>query len=514
MLKLSNLLDSKRPSYGAEADIDSSQAYPSPQSSLSVTTSAPVSPAVSLFSAKGHTKFSSSVSSSISSPAMGMSMESSGSISGSMKTPLTDLQEEPIERESRELEDDYFKHFDDYLSTTHTEEISTIDPDEYDLTDTASHVPHSPKKRRAESMSPKGLSRSISTRLSTISARFKGRQGSDGTVSEDLFGDKILSRENSAASSIFSPAISPGTRIDVQNPPSPARTYFEERLSQSSVQPIDIGKANCQNIDESEPQATTPLLPPFMGSCPPHHQDSSAIHSPLQSPSVADVTEESTMSPILDSRLASLPSPPLSSKPSMVSISRPRTNTMRTVSGDLIMADPNDEWAHKLGHANFTVQPEPYIPEICDLESFQQLRADWEVARCNYAKHLVRTGEHYGVTSKIYKLTEEKWESIDREWKHNHEAVLAELDSHGGAGLGLTMSNLHPCETVKIPRLHDNEKFPELGDEEIVGPMTVAPAVRSPSTPRARSQRKRSFFKFLQDLVAKSYPSAVAATRS
>jgi len=25
-----------------------------------------------------------------------------------MKTPLTDLQEEPIERESRELEDDYF----------------------------------------------------------------------------------------------------------------------------------------------------------------------------------------------------------------------------------------------------------------------------------------------------------------------------------------------------------------------------------------------------------------------
>ncbi|KAJ9297848.1 hypothetical protein DTO271G3_4069 [Paecilomyces variotii] len=514
MLKLSNLLDSKRPSYGAEADIDSSQACPSSQSSLSVTTSAPVSPAVSLFSAKGHTKFSSSVSSSVSSPAMGMSMESSGSISGSMKMPLTDLQEEPIERESRELEDDYFKHFDEYLSTTHTEEISTIDPDEYDLTDTASHVPHSPKKRRAESISPKGLSRSISTRLSTISARFKGRQGSEGTVSEDLFGDKILSRENSAASSIFSPAISPGARTDAQNPPSPARTYFEERLSQSSVQPIDIAKANSQDIDESEPQATTPLLPPFMGSCPPHHQDSSAIHSPLQSPSVADVTEESTLSPILDSRLASLPSPPLSSKPSMVSISRPRTNTMRTVSGDLIMADPNDEWAHKLGHANFTVQPEPYIPEICDVESFQQLRADWEVARCNYAKHLVRTGEHYGVTSKIYKLTEEKWESIDREWKHNHEAVLAELDSHGGAGLGLTMSNLHPCETVKIPRLHDNEKFPELGDEEIVGPMTVAPAVRSPSPPRARSQRKRSFFKFLQDLVAKSYPSAVAATRS
>lgn len=109
MLKLNNLLDPKR-RYSAEEDInpDPSHPHPSPQSPLSVTTSAPVSPAISLFSAKGHTKFSSSVSSSTSFPGMGMSMEGSGSISGSMKMPLTDLQEEPIERESRELEDDYF----------------------------------------------------------------------------------------------------------------------------------------------------------------------------------------------------------------------------------------------------------------------------------------------------------------------------------------------------------------------------------------------------------------------
>lgn len=463
---------------------------------------------------------------------MGMSLEGSGSISGSMKMPLTGLKEEPIERESRELEDDYFskwsfvkteipldlftdcadllEHFDDYLSSYHTEEISFVDPDEYDLTDNTSQVPHSPKKRRAESISSKGISR-ISTRLSSISSRFKGRQGSDGALAEDFFGDKLRSRADSAASSLRSPAISPGTRVDSPIPPSPAKTYFEERLSQSSVQPIDIERANRQSMDEGEPQATTPLLPPFMGDIPPH-QASSTIHSPLQSPSVADVTEESALSP--NPQLAGLPSPPLSSKPSMASIGRPRTNTMRTVSGDLVMTDPNDEWAHKLGHANFTVQPEPYIPEVCDLESFQQLRANWELARCNYAKHLVRTGEHYGVTSKIYKLTEEKWESIDREWKQNHEAVLGELESNGGAGLGLTMSNLHPCETVKVPRLHNHEKFPELGDEEIVGPMTVAPAVRAPSPPRARSQRKRSFFKFLQDLVARSYTSGAATARS
>lgn len=200
----------------------------------------------------------------------------------------------------------------------------------------------------------------------------------------------------------------------------------------------------------------------------------------------------------------------------MASMNRPRANTVRTVSGDgappVVLTDPGDEWAHKLGHANFTIQPEPYVPETCDVDSFRQFRKDWELARCNYAKHLVRTGEHYGVTSKIYQLTQEKWQSFDDEWRRNYESMVANLGVSEKAALGLTTSNIHPSDPVKVPRLHGNDKFPELGDGEIVGPMSVAPAIHS--HPGTKSGKKRSFFKFIQDLVSRSYQSRVDATRA
>lgn len=174
---------------------------------------------------------------------------------------------------------------------------------------------------------------------------------------------------------------------------------------------------------------------------------------------------------------------------------------MRTPSGDgpppFFLSDPNDEWANKLGHANFTIQPEPYQPDTCTLETFRQLRTDWDVAQCNFAKHLVRTGEHYGVTSNIYKLTEAKWDATDREWKRLHQALLTQLEITQDPMLSMTKSNLGPCDQVKIPRLHDNAKFPELGDGEIVGPMKILPSSPRPSL-------KRSFVKFFQDLIARS----------
>lgn len=166
-----------------------------------------------------------------------------------------------------------------------------------------------------------------------------------------------------------------------------------------------------------------------------------------------------------------------------------------------MLSDPRDEWAHKLGHANFVIQPEPYLPEVCDADSFRQLRANWDLARCNFAKHLVRTGEHYGITSNIYKLTEEKWEAINREWKQSYETLVIQLDISGWESLGLTKTSLHPCEQIKLPRLHDNDKFPELGDGEIVGPMSVAPACDNQGSGRTKFPKTRNFFKFFQDLL-------------
>ncbi|KAJ5625958.1 hypothetical protein N7510_002267 [Penicillium lagena] len=468
-----------------------------PQSPLTVDSSAPASPALSLFSAPGHLRISSSVSSLVS--GLGSSMESPS------RTQLSGVKEEPWPRQSSELEDQYFEHFDHSMPMDEPCFYPIDTTDSYDLSDTGVDLSHSPKKRCSDS-SMKGVSR-ISSHISTMSTRWKSKHAS-GNI-EDGFIEDLQSHANSAASSaLASPLMSPVSfvgRLDSQIPPSPARTIFEERVSDSAVRPIDITRANSFGEDDNDTlQATTPLLPPFMGDDP-TSVTASRVQSPLQSPSVADVSESTSYSVTSDPRImgvAGIPSPPLSSKPSVASFSRPRASTVRTISGEptpFIMSDPNDEWANKLGHANFTIQPEPYVPTTCDIDTFQQLRADWDLARCNFAKHLVRTGEHYGMTSNIYRLTEEKWESISRQWRNQHEEMLSMLGSLDGVALTLTQSNMHPCEQVRIPRLHDDDKFPEMGDEDIVGPMTVA----SPNEVSCGALKKRTFFKFFQGLVSR-----------
>ncbi|KAL4776255.1 hypothetical protein BDW60DRAFT_81064 [Aspergillus nidulans var. acristatus] len=494
MLKLSQLLEAKRRESNDTMGDPSPLSRQPPQSPL--TASTPVSPAVSLFSAKGHTRFSSSASSLVSSPGHGNSMDIS------CRNPLTGVkEEEPYGSQARDLEEEYFQHFDQGLSVAEDSYLSTVTTcDGYSFTDTGMDMVHSPKKRRSDNVSANGLSR-IGSRISTISNRWKSKRGSDGADGES-FSPQVRSRTNSSAS-VF--AASPTTAAPMswvesaQIPPSPARTIFEERLSESGTQPIDISQANQQDQDECAPQATTPLLPPLMGDD--LENSVSVIQSPLQSPSVADVSNASPDPNALRDRLANLPSPPLSTKPSIASFSRPRASTVRTVSGDvppLTLSDPNDEWAIQLGHANFTIQPEPYVPEVYDIESFRRLRSQWDLAQCNFTKHLVRTGEHYGVTSKIYKLTQEKWESINSEWKRHYEAMLAHLEALNGPILSTIESHRDPCEQVKIPTLHD-DKFPELGDGEIVGPMKIAPA-----TGRCRDRSlKRNFFRFFHDLVSR-----------
>ncbi|KAL1968856.1 hypothetical protein VTN77DRAFT_1217 [Rasamsonia byssochlamydoides] len=517
MLKLSQLFEAKACN-SAETSQESSHAYQASSYSSVSAGSTPVSPVVSLFSSRGHSRFSSSVSSLRSSSGMGISMEGSGLL----RKQLREVKEEPVERVSNdEIESDYFQHFEQYYPPeTYPDEAysSTLDSDGYDLTDKPLYsIPQSPtKRRRSESLSSRissrsrGLSR-IGTRISTMSARWRSKHAScDGAYVEETLGDDLRSRANSASSTINNP-ISRVTSISQ----SPARTSYGPRTSNSSVLPIDIEKANRQSVYDL-PQASTPLLPPLLSG----HSSigtNSPVQSPLQSPSVADVTDEFNLAATSTSACVSIhPSPPLSTKPSMASMNRPRANTVRTVSGDgppVVLTDPGDEWAHKLGHANFTIQPEPYVVETCDVDSFRQFRTDWDLARCNYAKHLVRTGEHYGVTSKIYQLTEEKWRSIDSEWKRNYESMIAKIGVSKAAALGLTTSNAQPSDAVKVPRLHDKDKFPELGDEEIVGPMSVAPAMYSPS--RTKSDKKRSFFKFIQDLLApRSHQSRVDATRA
>lgn len=162
----------------------------------------------------------------------------------------------------------------------------------------------------------------------------------------------------------------------------------------------------------------------------------------------------------------------------------------------MLLTDEKDKWAKSLGHANFTIHPEPYVPEACNAESIRELLDDWTLARVNYAKHQVRTAEHYGPTSKHYLLTEQKWAEIDAQWKENHGIAV----SHAAA-IGQALEPTSPSEPgplSKMPTLNDHKnegKFPKLGDEDIVGPMQQAAALL-PKTP----SRKRAFFRFLSDL--------------
>lgn len=114
----------------------------------------------------------------------------------------------------------------------------------------------------------------------------------------------------------------------------------------------------------------------------------------------------------------------------------------------------------------------------------------------------MRTGEHYGVTSKTYKLTEEKWAQIDLKWMKNNELTIATTAQSSTDAFATlkhnTLGNASSSNVMtKIPSLNDPRsegKFPQLGDEDIVGPMVQAAAQlrRNPS-------KKAKLFRFLTE---------------
>jgi hypothetical protein len=289
-------------------------------------------------------------------------------------------------------------------------------------------------------------------------------------------------------------------------PPTPTQSIFDSREDITTTTPIDVEKANRESSEHEAGFATTPLLPPLMMDASANTKHVS-MQSPLQSPSVAEPKDSlsGNVTPIdamITPQLPGMASPPLSTKPSISSFhhsNRPGHLIPSSEIPPILIADPNDAWANKLGHANFTIYPEPYISESFDLEACRQMRANWDLARCNYTKHLVRTGEHYGVTSKTYKLTEEKWSSIDATWRKNNDLTIVNTvknSSEAFATLKHTTlgESAHTNIMTKIPSLNDPRsegKFPQLGDEDIVGPMVqvAAQLQRSPS-------KKAKFFKF------------------
>lgn len=114
----------------------------------------------------------------------------------------------------------------------------------------------------------------------------------------------------------------------------------------------------------------------------------------------------------------------------------------------------------------------------------------------------MRTGEHYGTTSKIHRLTEEKWAEIDGMWKRNVEACHSRLppDRRSDPAASSTQDDMLPEPTplMKMPSLNGPKsegKFPTVGDEGIVGPMEQIPSLAQQPH---RKKRKQGFIRWMQ----------------
>lgn len=392
-------------------------------------------------------------------------------------------------------------------------------PLEYDLADDTPYYQNADmetyaKRRCAEDYPFVGFTSRFGTRFPSFSRRWNNRRTGNPVSVADSLQETIVSR--SRANSIRAPSLKDSIgesadRGDTHLPTTPVRSIFEERHDEAPVSPIDIQKANAPHEGDeidAEGLATTPLLPPLMIQFSSKFADI-PVQSPLQSPAVAD-SPSAIHTPTEGPQHSGLPSPPLSTKPSISSIHHRQVSPNSDIP-HIQLTDPHDEWANKLGHANFTIQPEPYLPTIFDFFVCKQLRSDWDTARLNFMKHLARTGEHYSTTSKIHQLTEDKWAEVDAQWKRNYELTKASCkidDSEEAIALSKQTSAVEPIPLIKIPSLNGPKsegKFPKLGDQGIVGPMVREKCQAQPRRPN----RKRAFWKFLQGVL----PSSVAFGR-
>ncbi|KAK8086750.1 only proline and serine are matching in the corresponding protein [Apiospora phragmitis] len=352
------------------------------------------------------------------------------------------------------------------------------------------------KKRQSGTESPfSGLSQRLGSRFPPLT-RWKSRRKASPTSSPvSDFGfdlrpafSRATSRAASRAASSRSSSLSTTARHprdraqELALPPTPALSFYESSESVTLPSLIDAEKANSigPEIERQRALATTPLLPPYMNDA---STSSTAAPSPLESPTIIS-------SPLMEPQSPLVLSPPLSAKPSYSSFHR------IVLSAELPNIPAPDAWSDRLGHANFTIEPQPYKPDTLTLDSLRQLKEDWDAARVNYTKHLARTGEHYGTTSKTYAMTEEKWAEIDAAWRLELDELADAVLSTGAAS---ALSNYDRAVLTTLPRMDAEGKFPDRGDEDIVGPM-ARDEVMIPSAEFA-DRRSQSFWRNLAGRV-------------
>ena len=556
-LQLPQRVERERKRNSSTSSMDSPTTGHSHQWSQSSTASDIPSPT---FSLRGHSRMQSSASSTPSSPTLRDSSENWGA----GKRPLTEVKEEPQEKDedyemvgaSTQCENiqgqscESAKRGDSHSRSHPSSNIKAEEPCspqisqpdwyledsdnmrymEYDLCNQPfgiEYAPHSTAKRQRADGSPlSGLASKVGSRMPSFSQKFRSRKASP--IIPPLSREASVSRANSTrAPSIVSANFENSRSFSIQLPPTPTQSQNNESFDGTNSASADFPNEREDERDDFRypVKPATPLLPPVITDLARNHQEVE-YQSPLDSPSIA--APSVIHSPIPTPQIGGLPSPPLSTKPSIASFHRRQHAAPLVPSSEippmLISPPPADKWADALGHANFTIQPEPYTMTQVDLEACKNIRQDWDKARHNYAQHLVRVGETSGPTSKIYHLTEQKWAEVNATWKNNVDACVNQLNEQLNRQFRENSSEVSIAPIVrdpvgrefaktppmvKIPAIHSpwNEgKFPGVGDEGIVGPMEVA--LRKPELGEIQeheqqqaqgTRRKRKFGGFIKD---------------
>ncbi|KAI1156613.1 hypothetical protein F4825DRAFT_264406 [Nemania diffusa] len=481
--------------------------------------SSDTTPATPTYSTRGHLRYSSSMSSfDLALPASCEDFPPSPTqaVQTPCKRILDDVEEEPFEydrlnylRSVHDAYDDIPEHFDLYdclcdepcrhrdadIVRTTTNFYARGRKYESDFgfiseSDSPTSQRSARTKHRNGSLPPfMGLSYRIGARFPSLTRWRSPRKLSvvSSSVSDRASEHRSMSRAASSRSSSVSRSnrYLPDRSNEPPLSPTPGLSFFESSDSITLPGPLDVEQADyvLSSIQRERAQATTPLLPPMMTSIPADYV--AAQPSPLQSPTIASPLEEEPQSPLILS-------PPLSTRPSISSV---RQKLMAT---EVPPIPDQDAWSDRLGHANYTITPAPYRPVDATLSSLYELRADWETARVNYTKHLVRTGEHYSLTSKTYELTEQKWAEIDGTWRRIIGQVINAIVARGEEAIDFEKLDDNIITTVPI--MDGEGKFPERGDEDIVGPMVREATMTSPTGSERR--RRPSFWRNLTERVS------------
>ena len=244
---------------------------------------------------------------------------------------------------------------------------------------------------------------------------------------------------------------------------------------------------------------STPLLPPLLTDM--RNQAEEVVQSPLQSPSVALYSAPTSIAgtPVSSPQARALPTPPLSAKPSFASLGLGRVNHANhtyKAREDNEVETFEEYWADQLGHSDYDINPKPYRPGRRDFASCQVLLENWKAARVEFIRHAADIREHYGPSSKVYKLTAEKWRGIDAQWRWNFEEASAL------AGVSSSDSSLRTLPEMQsapdIPSLEydprNPDKFLNVGKADMVGPM-----IQQQSKVQQKPAKKAWFLKVLTD---------------